>query len=389
MNRPPIDRNIWYLGWVSYFTDLASSVVTTLLPLFVVYVLDQGVDKLGVVIALATFVSYALRILFGYISQRFRLVKPLLVAGYLVSALTKPMLALVHSYQGVALMRAIERIGKAVRSAPKDALISHYGLRRQKGRAFGFHKTLDIAGELTGAIAVFVMLSWWTLDERSIRWMFAATLLPGLIGIGILLLRVRDIPARPGKERQPPAVWDPRDRHLLPMLFVYFLSLMFMFSDAFMIVRAKELGLGDALIPLLVIVSTLTQTLTSYYSGLLGDRLGSPRLLLLALLAAILSVFLLRIGWVWPGFALYGLFTVVSLNALRAWIAEQARSQAFVYGLFYGGVALSSALGALLVGQIWARWGFDAVARYALLGLILLSLWQAARCGRCAPDQRP
>ena len=388
MNRPPVDRNVWYLGWVSFFTDLASSVVTTLLPLFVVYVLDQGVDKLGVVIAVATFVSYALRILFGYVSQRWRLVKPLLVAGYLISALTKPLLALVDSYKGVALMRAVERMGKAVRSAPKDVLISHYGASRQKGRTFGFHKTLDIAGELAGALAVFAMLSWWLLDERSIRWMFAATLLPGLIGIGILVLKVQDVPAPPPQQPRARSVWDPRDRQLLPMLLVYFLSLVFMFSDAFMIVRAKELGMGDALIPLLVIVSTLTQTLTSYYSGVLGDRWGSPRMLLYALLAAIASVFLLHIGWVWPGFALFGLFTVVSLNALRAWIADRAHSQAFVYGLFYGGVALSSALGALVVGQIWERWGFDAVAQFSLGGLILLSLWQATRCGSCAVDQR-
>lgn len=384
-----INRNIWYLGWVSFWTDLASSVTTTLLPLFVVYVLDEGVDKLGIVIAVATFVSYAFRILFGYISQRYALVKPLVVAGYLVSAVTKPMLALVHGYGGVALVRALERMGKAVRSAPKDALISAYSEKKRAGRTFGFHKTLDIAGELAGAALVSVLLIFFVLDDHTIRWIFAGTLLPGLIGLYLLIRRVEDVPASAlsasqdeGSPAATTSVWDPRDRALLPMLFVYFLAVLFMLSDQFLIVRAKEDGYADALIPVLVMVSTLTQTLTSYYSGVLRDRIGSQRLLLYALLAAIGSVFLLRIGWIWPGFVLFGLFTVVSLNAMRAYIAEKAHSTALVYGLFYGGVALFGALGALIMGQIWERWDFEAVAQVSLGGLILLSLYLAMRCGR-------
>ena len=382
-----INRNIWYLGWVSFWTDLASSITTTLLPLFVVYILDEGVDKLGIVIAVATFVSYAFRILFGYVSQRYALVKPLVVAGYLVSALTKPMLALVQGYGGVALVRAVERMGKAVRSAPKDALISAYSEKKKAGRSFGFHKTLDIAGELAGAGLVSLLLLFFVLDDQSIRWIFAGTLLPGLLGLYLLIRKVRDVPqsrdASAANAREPGRVWDPRDRALLPMLLVYFLAALFMLSDQYLIVRAKETGFADAVIPLLVMVSTLTQTLTSYYSGVLRDFIGSQRLLLYALLAAIGSVFLLRIGWIWPGFVLFGLFTVMSLNAMRAYIAEQARSTALVFGLFYGGVALFGALGALIMGQIWERWDFDAVARVSLGGLVLLSLYLAARCTRC------
>ncbi len=387
MSWRDISPNIRALGWVSFWTDLASSVVTTLLPLYVVYILDQGVDKLGVVVAVATFVSYAFRILFGYLSQRLGLVKPLVLLGYGISAVTKPMLALVSSYQGVALMRALERMGKAVRSAPKDALISAWSERKHSGKTFGFHKTLDIAGELTGALLVFLVLMRVPLDGQSIRWIFAATLLPGLFGMYLLWRRVEDAPAVHATPKR--LVWDRRDRALMPTLLVYFLALFFMFSDQFMIVRARDAGLGDALIPLLVMVSTLTQTLTSYYSGLLSDRIGSRRMLLHALLAAMASVFLLHIGWLWLGFVFYGLFTVVSLNAMRALISEQARSKAFVFGLFYGGIALAGATGALVIGQLWARYGFDSAVRFSLTGLILLSLYLAWRCTVCdAVDQR-
>lgn len=190
-----IDKNIIYLGLVSFFTDFASAMVTTLLPLYVVYILNQGVDKLGIIIAVASFVSYFFRILFGYISDRYQLVKPFVVAGYFISAVTKPMLALIQTYVGIALMRGVERLGKAVRSAPKDALISAYSESNSSGKTFGFHKTMDIAGELGGAICIFVILSLVVLDKDNIRLIFAATLIPGIIATAIALFFVKDIPA--------------------------------------------------------------------------------------------------------------------------------------------------------------------------------------------------
>jgi len=118
-----IDKNIIYLGWVSFFTDMSSSMITTLLPVFVVYVLHEGVDKLGIIIAIATFISYAFRILFGYLSDKYQIVKPFVVIGYFISAVIKPLLYFSNSWEGIAALRGVERMGKAFRSATKDRLM--------------------------------------------------------------------------------------------------------------------------------------------------------------------------------------------------------------------------------------------------------------------------
>ena len=146
------------LGIVSYFTDFASAMITPILPIFIVTVLHEGMDKLGLIVAVATFISYGLRVVSGYIADRFGLVKPLVVGGYILSALSKPLFGFAHDYIAVGILRSAERFGKGVRSAPKDVLISSYSQKESSGKTFGFHKTLDLAGELSGALFLFLML---------------------------------------------------------------------------------------------------------------------------------------------------------------------------------------------------------------------------------------
>ncbi len=368
-----IDKNIIYLGWVSFFTDFASSMVTTLLPLYVVYILNEGVDKLGIVIAVASFISYFFRILFGYLSDRFSLVKPLVVGGYFISAVTQPMLALTQGYVGVTLMRGLGRMGKAVRSAPKDALISAYSKTNQSGKTFGFHKTMDIAGELGGAICIFLILAWFTLDKDSIRLIFAATLIPGLIATGIALFLVKDIPVSiKATNKKQKAVINKQDMRLLPLIIIYSAALFFILSDQFLIIKAKEAGYAVSIIPLFIIVLTLTQTLSSYYSGVISDKVGNSRMLLIAFVFGTLSIVALWQEFLWLSFILLGIFTVTSLNTIRAYISQYAISKAFVYGIFYGGVALSSSLGAIVIGHLWKRFGFENVMLFSLSGMITL-----------------
>jgi MFS family permease len=368
-----IDKNIIYLGWVSFFTDFSSAMVTTLLPLYVVYILNEGVDKLGIIIAVASFVSYFFRILFGYISDRYRLVKPFVVAGYFISAITMPMLALTQNYLGVALMRGLERMGKAVRSAPKDALISAYSETNKSGKTFGFHKTMDIAGQLGGAICIFLILSWVVLDKDSIRLMFAATLIPGIIATSIALFIVKEIPYdKIDTDKKSKTVINAQDLRLLPLILIYFTALFFILSDQFLIIKAKEAGYAISIIPLFVIALTLTQTLSSYYSGILSDKFGNKRMLLIAFLFGTLSIFALWQEFLWLSFILLGLFTVISLNTIRSYISHEASSKGFIYGVFYSGVALFSSLGAIVIGQLWKRFGFENTMLFSLSGMIIL-----------------
>lgn len=139
-----VSPNIFALGWVSFFTDMASAMVKPLIPIYVVIVLNQGMDKLGYVLAITTLVSYLLRWVGGYLSDKFQITKPLLLIGYSLSAITKPLLAYTSSWVSVAAISATERLGKAIRSAPKDMLISASAQQQNQGKAFGLHKTLDI-----------------------------------------------------------------------------------------------------------------------------------------------------------------------------------------------------------------------------------------------------
>jgi len=370
-----INKNVIYLGWVSFFTDMASSMVTTLLPIFVVYVLHEGVDKLGIIIAVATFVSYALRILFGYLSDKYQIIKPFVVSGYLISALTKPMLMFSYSYASVAVLRSFERMGKAVRSASKDVLISNYSDKAKAGKSFGFHKMMDVAGEMSGALVVVIIFYFVTQNEEYIRNIFGWTLVPGLIGVLIAIFFVQDVPKKVEHDN---VVVNKEDYKLFWILGSYFLFLFFFISNEYYILYAKDLGMTLFQIPLLVIASTFTQALLSYYSGTLIDKIGSKIMLFISYIFGLLAILSLRSEFIWLAFIFLGIFTVVSLNALRVYIAKNAISQGYIYGILYGGVAIFSALGALVIGQIWERFGFMDVVLFSLVGcgsIILMLLF--------------
>lgn len=370
-----IDKNVIYLGWVSFFTDMSSNMITTLLPIFVVYVLHEGVDKLGIIIAIATFISYGFRILFGYLSDKYQIVKPFVVTGYFISALSKPLLAFSNTYISVALLRGVERMGKAIRSASKDSLISSYVKNKEHGRTFGFHKMMDIAGELSGAFLIFLIFRFITEDEHSIRMIFEFTIIPGLIATFIALFFVKDAPK---KEKKESSVVNKADYKLLPVLFIYFGFVFFIMSDQYFILKAKNDGYGLEMIPLFVMLLTATQTMTSYYSGVLSDKIGVTRTMLLAFIFGILSISMMNIN-LWAAFGFLGLFTILSLNAVRSYISEYAQSKGFVFGIFYGGVAISAALGALTIGYIWKIYGFENALFFSEIGMSFMFVFLLLR----------
>ena len=362
-----INKNIIALGFVSFFTDMASSMVTSILPLFIVYTLQEGVDKLGYVVAIATFISYAFRILFGYLSDRYQVVKPFIVTGYFISAVTKPLLYLSDAWQSVAILRGTERVGKAVRSATKDSLISTYS-DGKSGKTFGFHKTMDVAGELTGSLIVFALLFYLGESEALFRSIFTFTLIPGLIAVMLVLFFVKDAPYISKAK-----TFDfKKDYGLLPLLFIYFGFVFFMFNDSFFLIKAKEVGIATVYIPLLVVLLNLTQTMLSYFLGVKIDEYGAEKIFILSLLFALLAMMSLYINFVVLGFIFLGLFIVGSLNSLRSYISEYAHNKGTVYGILYGGIALFGALGALVTGVIWKHYDAQNAVLFSLVGMSML-----------------
>ncbi len=349
--------------------------VNPLLPIFVVNILHEGYDKLGFIVAIATFVSYALRLLSGYISDRYGIVKPLVVSGYLLSAVSKPLVAYTHSYKSIAFLKACERLGKGMRAAPKDLLISSYAKSKDEGRTFGFHKSLDIAGELSGTLIVFGILYYLGQSEQIIRDVFLATLIPGIIGVFIVAFLVKDIKRKKSFDYSFSITLE--DKKVIKMLSFYFIFVLFIFSDAFFVMRAKEIGFETFMIPLLIAVSTATQTIISYPVGKLIDRFGVKYILGAAYFSGVAAQLLLFEGSVfsiWIAYAFLGVFTVAALNANRAYIARYATNAGFVYGVFYAGVAVFGALGALVSGFVWEYAGAKNALILALFGTTALFL---------------
>jgi len=370
-----IDRNVVMLGWVSYFTDLASAMVNPILPIFVVAVLHEGMDKLGVIVAVATFVSYALRLGSGYAAERYGVVKPLVVGGYLLSALSKPLLGFSQGWGSVAALRAAERMGKGVRSAPKDMMIAAYGRQKAQGKTFGFHKTMDIAGEFSGTLLLSGVLWYFGDGEDVIRPLFFATLLPGIAAVLIVAFLVKDIPKRQSALQR--LTLSAADKKSVLQLLFYFGFLFFIFSDAFFTMQAKTVGIATAMIPMLFAVSTGVQTLTSYLLGLGSDRFGSRAVTAFGYVCGITAQALLWMHTAtatWIAFAFLGLFTVATLNANRAMIAEEADNRGTVYGLFYAGTALFGAAGALFGGWLWEHFGMQTALDVALGGTAAVSV---------------
>ncbi len=369
-----IDKNVVMLGWVSFFTDMASAMINPILPIFVVVVLHQGMDKLGIIVAIATFVSYALRLVSGYISDRYGIVKPLVVGGYALSALSKPLIGFTHGYKSVSALKALERLGKGLRSAPKDLMISSYSKAHASGKTFGFHKTMDIAGELSGTVILFSALLYFGESETVMRTIFYATLVPGLIGVLLVAFLVKDIAHQP-PESHIAFQLTVKDKRSIASLFFYFGFIFFFLNEAFFTMQAKEVGVSIALIPLLFVVSSGVQTVVSYPTGLLIDRYGVRKVLIFAYSSGVASLALLMMQealYSWIAYGFLGLFTVASLNANRAFISQTADNRGSVYGVFYAGIALFGALGAYVSGVIWELLGMPTALLVSLSGAVLL-----------------
>lgn len=361
-----INKNIIALGFVSFFTDMASSMVTSVLPIYIVYVLHEGVDKLGYIVAIATFVSYAFRLLFGYLSDRLQIVKPFVVTGYLVSAVTKPLLAFSGAWQSIALLRGSERMGKAIRSATKDSLISAYSPKKS-GKSFGFHKMMDAAGEMSGAIIAFGALYYLGKSPEVFKSIFLWTLLPGLLAVIVALFFVQDAPYKVKSKTQ---LDFSTDKKLMPILILFFIFTFFVFNESFFIIKAKESGIAITYIPLFIILLYFVQSVSSYYFGTLIDKFSAYSVLLFSMVAGIVSMILLYFNFVIASFILLGLFSVSSLNAIRAYISNRAHNKGSLYGIFYAGVALFGALGATVTGLIWKHYGEDGAILFSLGGLL-------------------
>lgn len=386
-----IPASVWTLGLVSLLMDTSSELIHSLLPLFMVTTLGASAFAVGVIEGIAESTALITKVFSGYVSDRFRRRKLLVVLGYGIAALTKPLFPLASSLGWVVTARFIDRIGKGIRGAPRDALIADITPNELRGGAYGLRQALDTVGAFAGPLLAIGAMFWFADNFRAVFWL--ATV-PAFAAVALLIAGVREPEhVADGKSSGPPITMaDVRRLSTSYWWIVIVAAVMTLarFSEAFLVLRAQSVGMAPAWVPLVMVAMSVAYALMSYPAGLLADRGKQGILLSAGLLALIVADLILARagseGMVLLGSAVWGLHMGLTQGVLSALVAQTAppdlRGTAF--GLFnlVSGIALLAA--SALAGWLWAAHGpiltFEAGA--AFTGLALLGLWLRPRAGR-------
>jgi MFS family permease len=375
---------IWVLGFVSLLMDISSEMIHSLLPVFMVTVLGTSVWVIGLIEGAAEATALIVKVFSGALSDYWGKRKPLAVLGYGLGALSKPLFALATTAGFVLFARLLDRVGKGIRGAPRDALVADIAPENLRGTAFGLRQSLDTVGALLGPLIALGLMLLWANDFRAIFWL--ATV-PAFLCVALLLWGVREPerPAatvrlnpisRPNLQRLPPAYW-----WVVGLGAVFTLA---RFSEAFLVLRAQQGGLALAWTPLVLIAMNLIYAVGAYPFGRLADRMSHTRLLAWGLVMLIAADALLAWSnhwtWVWAGISLWGLHMAMTQGLLATMVADTApadlRGTAFGFFNLVSGIALllASVLAGVLWDQLGARFTFVAGAVFSLAALLLLGL---------------
>ncbi|HYH38582.1 MAG TPA: MFS transporter [Azospirillum sp.] len=384
--RKPLPRGVWALGFVSLLMDLSSEMIHSLLPVFLVTVLGASALSVGIIEGIAEATSSIVKLFSGTLSDRIGRRKPLALLGYGMAAVTKPLFPLASSVSMVLAARFVDRVGKGIRGAPRDALVADLTPPEQRGAAYGLRQALDTVGAVLGPLAAMALMA---LSSDDVRLVFWAAALPAVLCVVVLALGVREPPGIP-KARALHPIWTREGlaglgRPFWALVAVAVLMTLARFSEAFLVLRAQDVGLALALVPAVMVAMNVTYTLTAYPVGALSDRIGRHGLLLAGFAVLILSDAALALAdgplLVFLGAALWGVHMGMTQGLLSALVADGAppdrRGTAFGVFNLVTGVALLAA--SVLAGALWSAtgpaatfWAGAGFSAAALLGLLLV-----------------
>lgn len=378
--RTPLGRNVFVAGLVSFFMDVSSEMIYPLVPLFLTGVLGASKSLIGVIEGIAESTAGLLKVGSGWYSDRIGRRKGLMAIGYGISTLSRPLIATAAAWPQVLASRFVDRAGKGIRTAPRDAIIAESTPSSHLGRAFGFHRALDTLGAVAGPALVLLLLRVFPNDYRKIFWI---SIVPGAIAVLLILLFIREKRAARPELPKPPAS-TPRtrlDRRTKGFILIATIFALGNSSDAFLILKAERVGIPTALIPAVYLTFNLVYSLSSLPAGMVADRFGRKRVILLGFLlfAALYLGFALAVSpaAVWLLFAAYGIFMGLTEGVQKAFLATiiPRDAKATAFGAYATGVGLAALPASLVGGWLWdhvspsATFFFGAVT--ALLAAVL------------------
>jgi MFS family permease len=361
-----IPANVLILGLVSFLTDVSSEMIYPLLPLFVATLPGGSAAFLGLIEGAAETTAALLKLASGSYSDRIRSRKGLVLAGYGVSALARPLIALATSPLGVLLVRMSDRVGKGVRTSPRDALIADSSPPDGRGKAFGFHRSMDHAGAVVGPLLATAALYLWANDVRTVFWLAG---IPGLMAVILILLKVREVPRAPAplspaKRLLPGALPHGPIRGYLAILLLFTLGNS---SDAFLLLKASQSGMSASRVALLWSAFHIVKMLATMPFGALSDRIGRKRVIICgwAVYAVSYCGFALADSqWqIWCVFLFYGIFYGLTEGVEKAFVADMAPSEqnGTAFGWYNLAIGVGALPASLIFGAIWT-WASPAAA---------------------------
>jgi MFS family permease len=386
-----LDPTVRALGVVSLLNDFSSEVAVRTLPLFLANVLGVRIGIIGLIEGIAESTATLLKLVSGYLSDRTGRKKALALWGYGFSNFTKPLLYFATSWGLVLLVRFLDRVGKGIRTAPRDALIADITPPEFHGRAFGFNKAMDKAGGFLGLVVAagvvyLTQQNTLTLTRESYEWLVLLAVLPGLAAVGILAWWVEDRPKSPVKS-SPALIWSEMSGRFWAFIGVLTLFTLGNSSDAFLMLRAQTVGFSTVEIFLVVAAFSLVIALTSTRGGTLSDTFGRRGLIIAGwLIYAViyLGFALASARWhIWILYAGYGLYYGAFLGASSAIVAELVPQhlRGTAYGIFNAALGVTAFPASLLAGLLWDWYGpaapflfGAALAVVATVGLLILPL---------------
>ena len=388
-DKSRIPTGVWVLGFVSMLMDISSEMIHSLLPLFMVTTLGASALVVGLIEGLAEATALIVKVFSGALSDYLGKRKGLALFGYALGALTKPLFALAPSVGVVLGARLLDRIGKGIRGAPRDALVADITPEGLRGAAFGLRQSLDTVGAFLGPLLAVGLMLLWANDFRAVFWV---AVIPGVLAVGLLLFGVQEPERHTGAKRSNPISRENLRRLSPAYWWVVGIGALFTlarFSEAFLVLRAEQGGISLAFVPLFMVAMNLIYAASAYPFGKLADRMSHTQLLTYGLFVLLVADLVLASSNHWSivllGVGLWGVHMGMTQGLLATMVADAApadlRGTAFGFFNLMSGIAMliASVTAGLLWDQLGAAFTFYAGAAFCLLTLIGLGVrWRRA-----------
>jgi MFS family permease len=378
-----MEPGVMLLGWVSFLSDIASDMIFPLLPGFLTRTLHAGPAAIGLIEGVAEATASFMKMISGWWSDCVRKRKPMVVAGYSIAAVVRPLVGLAASWGQVLAIRFADRVGKGIRTSPRDALLADMVAPEHRGRAFGLQRAMDNAGAVVGPLLAAFLLKFVFEDERSV---FLLAAVPGVAAVLLLIFRLREAP-----RREEPVTRDaPSPAGALPRRFWAAIGIFVLFTlasstDAFLLLRARDTGMPIWQLPLLWAVFHGVKAAAGVPGGALADRLGRVHTIIAGWIVYAISyvgfAYIVGPTQLWGLFAFYALFYALTEGAERALVADlvPAHVRGRAFGAFHASIGLASLPASVLFGVWWKMFGPHAAfligAAIALVASVALAVF--------------